>query len=177
MKRLLLLSALAVLVLPEGGAFAARGHTVDLASGRVDGRPVLGRTVAGVTAALGRPDFRVGPQSRYRIGWGRRLDFSIEAIFRRSGGGTRAWSIAFERGPVHDPKLGDLLRRDSRSLQAAILARYGYAFKLVRPYACRAGNCVGEFAPRTGAALHLTFGTHRTRGTWFTVWQAPDVNR
>jgi hypothetical protein len=163
----------AVLALPAAGALGATGHTVDLATGHVDGHRVLGRTIAGVTAALGRPDFRVGPQSRYRIGWGDRVDFSIEAIFRRSGAARRAWSIAFDRGPLRDAKLGDVLRRDSRSLQAAILARYGNAFKLVRPYACRAGNCVGEFDPRAGAVLHLTFGTYRAHGTWLTVWQTP----
>jgi hypothetical protein len=153
------------------GAQAVTGHTVDLTSGRVDGHAILGRTIAGVTAALGRPDFRVGPQSRYRIGWGDRSNFSIEVIFHRSGNVQRAWSIAFERGPVRDAKLGDLLSRNSRSLQAATLARYGDAFKVVRPYACKASYCVGEFAPRAGSLLHLTFGTRRTFGTWLTVWK------
>lgn len=173
MKRLLLLLTLAVLALPAAGARGATHHTVDLTTGRVDGHPILGRTIAGVTAALGRPDFRVGPQSHYRIGWGDRFNFSIEVIFRRSGGVQHAWSIAFERGPLRDAKLGDLLGRSSSSLQAAILARYGDTFTLVRPYACRSGNCVGEFAPRAGARVHLTFGTHRVLGTCLTVWQTP----
>jgi hypothetical protein len=173
MKRPLLLLALAVLVFPTAaGAQAATGHTVDLTSGRVDGHPILGRTIAGVTAALGRPDFRVGRQSRYRIGWGDRSNFSIEVIFHRSGNVQRAWSIAFERGPVRDAKLGDLLSRNSRSLQAVILARYGDAFKVVRPYACKDSYCVGEFAPRTGSLLHLTFGTNGALGTWLTVWKS-----
>jgi hypothetical protein len=173
MKRLLLLTVLAVLALPAAGARGATGHTVDLTNGRVDGHPILGRTIAGVTAALGRPDFRIGPRSWYRIGWGDRHNFSFEVIFHRSGGVQHAWSIAFERGPIRDAKLGDLLARSSASLQAAILARYADVFKLVRPYTCRAGNCVGEFAPRTGSLLHLTFGTHRILGTWLTVWQTP----
>jgi hypothetical protein len=173
MKRLLLLVTLAVLVLPSAaGAQAATGHSVDLASGRVDGHAILGRTIAGVTAVLGRPDFRVGPKSRYRIGWGDRINFQIEVIFHRSGDLQRASSIVFERGPVSDTKLGDLLSRSSQSLQTAILARYGDAFKLVQPYACRASNCVGEFAPRTASLLHLTFGTRGALGTWLTVWKA-----
>lgn len=173
MKRLLLLFTLAALTLAAAGAQGATGRTVDLATGRLDGHRILGRTIAGVTAALGRPDFRVGPQSRYRMGWGNRSNFSIEVIFHRSGGVKRAWSIAFEQGPVRDAKIGDLLGRSSPSLQAAILAHYGDTFKLVRPYACRAGNCVGEFAPRRASVLHLTFGTHRPLGTWLTVWQTP----
>jgi hypothetical protein len=172
MKRLLLPLTFAVLALPAGGAYGATGHTVDLSSGRVDGHLILGRTIAGVTAALGRPDFRVGPQSRYRIGWGDRSNFSIQVIFRRSGNTQRAWSIAFERGPVRDVKIGDLLTRSSPSLQTAIVARYGDALKLVRPNACSSGNCLGAFAPRTGAHLRLTFGTHHALGTWLTVWQA-----
>ena len=174
MRRLLILAMLAVLALPAAaGAVGASAHTVDLAKGYVDGHRILGRTIAGVTAGLGRPDFRIGPTSSYRIGWGSRSNFSIEVIFRRIGGVQRAWSIAFERGPIRDPKLGDALARTPPSLQAAVLARYADNFKLVRAYACREGRCVGEFAPRTHSSLHLTFGTHRPLGTWFTVWQTP----
>ena len=173
MRRLLVLSMLAVLTLPAAAGAAGAGvRTVDLATGYVDGHRVLGRTIAGVTAALGRPDFRLGPTSRYRIGWGDRSNFSVEVIFRRSGGVQRAWSIAFERGPVRDPKLGDVLARSPSSLQSAVLARYSDNFKLVRRYACTEGRCVGEFGPRGASPLHLSFGTHHALGTWFTVWRA-----
>jgi len=171
MRRLLLLSTIAVLVLPSAGANAATGHTVDLASGRLDGRRILGRTVAGVTAALGRPDFHAGPQNRYRVGWGSPNDFSIEVLFRASGGAQHAWSIVLERGPIRDAKIGDLLERRSRALQAAIRAQYEDTFRLLRPYACKShGRCVGEFAPRSGS-VHLTFGTNLVRGTWLTIWR------
>jgi hypothetical protein len=171
MKRLLLLSTVAILALPAAGAQAATGHTVDLVSGRVDGHRILGRTVAGVTAALGRPDFRAGTRSYYRIGWGSPSDFSIEVLFHRSGRVQRAWSIVFERGPVRDVKLGDLLQHRSAALQAAIRAHYRDTFKLLRPYACKSGStCVGEFAARSGS-LHLSFGTQPVTGTWLTVWQ------
>jgi hypothetical protein len=144
-------------------------RSVDLASGRVDGHRVLGITVTQVTAALGRPDFRVGPRSRLRIGYGTRGDFSTEVLFRLSGGVQRAWSIVFERGPVRDSKVGDLLRR-STALQRAILAKYGTMFWLVRSYACKNKECVGEFAARNGS-LHLTFGTQPVTGTWLTIWK------
>src|SRR5665647_1231137 len=136
MRRLLVLSTIAVLVLPSAGA-AATGLTVDLASVRLDGRRILGRTVAVVTAALGRPDFHAGPQTRYRVGWGSPNDFSIEVLFRASGGAQHAWSIVLERGPIRDAKIGDLLERRSRALQAAIRAKHEDTFRLLRPYACK----------------------------------------
>jgi len=170
MKRLLLLCALAVLMFPTVGAQATSGHTVDLASGRVDGRPILGRTVAQVTAALGRPDFHVGPLSRHRIGYGTPSDFSTEVIFRRSGGVERAWSIVFERGPARDVKVGNLLQQ-SAALQKAVLAQYGTTFRLVRSYACKhKTECSGEFAARNGP-IHLTFGTQPVTRTWLTIWK------
>jgi hypothetical protein len=169
MKGLLLLCALAVTALPTVGAQATSGHTVDLTNGRVDGHAVLGQTVAQVTAALGRPDFRVGPRSRHRIGYGTATDFSTEVIFRRSGGVERAWSIVFERGPALDVKVGDLLQR-SAALQTAVLAHYGRTFRLVRSYACKRTGCSGEFAARNGG-IHLTFGTQPVSGTWLTIWK------
>jgi hypothetical protein len=170
MKRLLLVCALGALALPAVGAQATSGHTVDLANGRVDGHSILGRTVAQVTAALGRPDFRVGPRSRHRIGYGTPSDFSTEVIFRRSGGVERAWSIVFDRGVVRDVKVGDLLQR-SAALQKAVLVQYGTTFRLVRSYACKhKTECSGEFAARNGP-IHLTFGTQPVTRTWLTIWK------
>ncbi|MGZ4317598.1 MAG: hypothetical protein ACXVRS_17475 [Gaiellaceae bacterium] len=147
-------------------------HSVDLSNGRIDGRLVLGRTVAGVTAALGRPDFRSGPKGSYVVGWGSRPNFSFEVIFRPTGGVERAWSIAFERGPVFDVKIGDLLNRSPTALESLVRARYAGTLRLVHPYACTKSICSGEFASRTGS-LHVTFGKRPTLGTWLTVWKAP----
>jgi hypothetical protein len=169
MKRLLVLSTLAVLALPAVGAQATTGQSVELANGRVNGHRILGLTVAQVTAALGSPEFREGPVSRYRIGYGAQSNFSTEVIFRRSGGVERAWSIVFERGAVRDLKVGDLLQR-STAIQRAILDKYGTTFRLVRSYACRSKVCAGEFAARSGL-LHLTFGTQPVTGTWLTIWE------
>jgi hypothetical protein len=84
-----------------------------------------------------------------------------------------AWSIVFHRVAVRDVKIGDLLGRRSRALQAAIVAGYGDTFRLLRPYACKShGVCVGEFAP-VGGPLHLTFGTYPKLGNWLSVWQKP----
>jgi hypothetical protein len=168
MKRLALLSALAVLGTPAAAAHATTSLSVDLANGRIDGHRVLGLTVAQVTAALGHPDFHAGPQSRYRIGYGTLRDFSTEVLFRPSGGVERAWSIVFERGPVRDARVGDLLQRPA-ALQRAILAKYGSAFRLGRTYACKRKQCVAEL-DETSGALHLTFGTQPVTGTWLTIW-------
>ena len=173
MKRVLLLVALVALAIPAAGAAATRSHTVDLGSGLLDAHRVLGRTIAGVTAGLGRPDFRRGRQKDYRIGWGNPINPSIEVLFHPSGGVQYAWSISFDSGAVRDVKLGDLLGRRSAALQAAIFTEYADNFSLQRPYKCKShGFCVGEFAPRAGS-LHLTFGTQPVRGTWLTIWQQP----
>jgi hypothetical protein len=134
------------------------GHTIDLSNGRVDGRVVLGRSVAGVTASLGRPDFR----TKGRIGWGTPRDFSTEVLFRRSGGELRAWSIVFERGQVRDPKVGELL-----GLRPAALRLPGY--DVVRPYRCVRTICSTELAQR-GGPLRVVFGTQPRTGTWLTVY-------
>jgi hypothetical protein len=165
-----LVPLLAAMWVPYAPAATPSSRTLDLATGRLDGHPVLGLTLPQVTASLGRPDFRIAGSS-YRIGWGTRPNFSAEVLFQRRHGVLRAWSMAFERGPVRDPKIGQLLALNSRSLQAAILDSYGNSFRLIRAYACSPGTCVGELAPRTGSSLHLTFGTRRALGTWVTAWK------
>jgi hypothetical protein len=174
MKRVLLPAAMAVFVCVPSVAHGATSHTVDLATGRVDGHPVLGRTIAGVTAGLGRPDFRIVSPSRYRLGWGDRHNFAVEVIFRRRGGVQRAWSLAFERGNVRDVRAGALLARTPEALQTTLVASYGDTLRLVQSYHCKAGRCVGEFAPRPGHGLHLTFGSRPTLGTWMTLWQVSE---
>lgn len=172
--KLLLVLALAVVAAVVGTAAAqsANGRSVDLTNGLVDGHPVLGRTVAGVTAALGRPDFRVRDRVRYKIGWGTPSDFSLMVLFRRSNGALRAWSVVFERGPVRDKRIGELLGRPPVSLRDALRRRYADQYELARNYRCRSsGLCSGEFAQRAGP-LHLTFGRNRVRGTWLTIWEA-----
>jgi hypothetical protein len=62
--RLALLSATSMVAFVSGAA-GATSWTVDLASGHINGHRVLGRTVSGVTAALGRPDFRAGRPGAY----------------------------------------------------------------------------------------------------------------
>lgn len=150
--------------------FAAGGHRIDLTSGEFDGHEVLGRSVADVTAVVGRPDFVSGSRRLRRLGWGRRDSFSFAVLFRPVNGRLRARTLIFESGSARDVSIGDVLRRTPKGLQSVIESKYANAFVLVRSFRCRsAGLCTGEFKS-VDSSLHLTFGRTARRGTFLTVW-------
>jgi hypothetical protein len=167
------LAVVAVLVLAPASGFGADAHRVSLASGELDGRQLLGRSMAEVKAVLGKPGFRSGPRRRPRIGWGRPDNFTIAVLFRPVDGRLRASTLVFERGTFKDDRVGNLLTRRPKSLQARIASRHGNELVLVRPYQCRTrrGLCVGEFKT-IDARLHVTFGRSVGRSTFVTVWLA-----
>ncbi|MCA1837581.1 MAG: hypothetical protein LC674_02030, partial [Actinobacteria bacterium] len=167
--RLLLVIIAALLF--SATAYAASGHQVDLATGDLDGKQILGGSFAEVTAALGKPDFAGGPRSRRLVGWGGNAgSFKIAVLFRPVGRRLVARTLVFERGSIHDMRIGELLSPAPRSLQAKMRSSYADEFKLVRPYRCRtAGLCTGEFRARD-AELHITFGRTARRGTFVTIW-------
>ena len=149
---------------------AAGGHRIDLTSGELDGHRILGRSVADVTAVLGKPDFVSGSRRLRRIGWGRPDSFRFAVLFRPVNGSLRARTLVFESGSVRDVSIGDVLSRTSKALESAIESKYGNKFVLARSYRCRsAGLCTGEFKS-TNSNLHLTFGRTARRGTFLTVW-------
>jgi hypothetical protein len=173
--RLLGASAISAVVagaLIAGSAANVRpAHTLELSAGRVDGHVVLGRTLAGVRAILGRPTFTRRTRWWYRAIWGRREDFRVMVIFSRAAR-FRATSIVFERGPLVDRKLGSVLALTPTRFQTAVEDRYGDHFVLVRPYRCRSkGLCTGVFDSRDGR-LHITFGRTGQRGTFITMWRS-----
>jgi hypothetical protein len=92
------------------------------------------------------------------------------SYYRREGSRLRAWSLVFERGPVVDPRLGNVLALRPARFQAAVLERYGDTFELRKPHRCTGGLCTGIFDAIEGT-LHITFGTTRGRGMFVTVWQ------
>jgi hypothetical protein len=166
-----LLLVVAAGLLASATALAVGGHRIELASGQVDGKQILGESIAEVSGALGKPDFMSGSRRLRRIGWGHPDSFRLAVIFRPVGGRLRAKTLVFEGGSVRDARIGDLLARSPRSLQAAVESKYGREFELVRSYRCRsAGLCTGEFKAR-GADLHVTFGRTAGRGTFVTVWK------
>jgi hypothetical protein len=150
---------------------AASNHRVDLATGDFDGNQILGGSVADVTAALGKPDFIGGPRRRRLVTWGGNAgSFKIAVLFQPVGNRLVARTLVFERGSIHDTRIGDLLGPAPESLQAKMRSSYADAFKLVRPYRCRAvGLCTGEFQARN-EELHITFGRSARRGTFLTIW-------
>jgi hypothetical protein len=167
-----LFALVGILLLAPASSFAANTQRISLATGELDGKPVLGMSLGEVTATIGKPDFSSGPRSRYRIGWGRPDNFTVAVLFRPVNGRLRASTLVFERGTIRDDRVGNLLSRRPKSLQAAIVSRYASEFELVRPYQCRTrGLCVGEFKTRDGT-LHLTFGRTIGKGTFVTVWLA-----
>jgi hypothetical protein len=164
-----------LLVVPAGllactTALAAGGHRIELTSGQLDGKQILGGSIAEVSAALGKPDFTSGSRRLRRIGWGRRDSFRLAVLFRPVDGRLRAKTLVFEDGSVRDARIGDLLARAPKSLQAAVESRYRGEFELVRSYRCRStGLCTGQFKGRN-TDLRLTFGRTEGRGTFVTVW-------
>jgi hypothetical protein len=165
-----LLLVVAAGLLASASALAAESHRVDLATGELDGKQVLGASIAEVRAALGRPDFISGSRRLRRIGWGRPDKFKLAVLFRPVDGRLRARTLIFEGGSIRDARVGDLLARTPKSLQAAIDSRYGGELQLVRSYRCRyAGLCTGQFKASDGD-LHVTFGRTVRRGTFVTVW-------
>jgi hypothetical protein len=155
----------------SASAYATGGHQVDLATGDLDGKQILGGTFADVTAALGKPDFAAGPRNRRRVAWGGDAgSLKVAVLFRSVGRSLVARTLVFESGSIRDTRIGELLALAPRLLQAKMRSDYADEFNLVRPYRCRAaGLWTGEFQVRA-AELHVTFGRTARRGTFVTIW-------
>jgi hypothetical protein len=151
-------------------ATGATVHSFDLGSGFVDGHRVLGRNVAGVTAALGRPAYRRATGSGYVIGYRQQRPAAVEVRFRRAGRRLRARTVVLQDPHLTESKTGRILQRSARGIQAAIGAAYGGQFELVRPYRCRALTlCSGEFSAKDGTR-HVTFGRTTSGARFVTIW-------
>jgi hypothetical protein len=149
------------LVYPSDGNI----RTFDLRAGLVNGRPLLGQTVAEVTAALGSPDSR-HPGRRYRVEYD---DGGTIVYFSNIRGQRRAISFAFLDPAYSEARLGKALRLKPPALERAIRNVYGDFFVLERPYVCRRDFCIGVFAARAGG-LHINFGRVKQR-TFIVLWQ------
>ncbi len=134
----------------------------DLATGSVDGRPLLGRTVPTVTAALGRPDERSLHKRQASLRYGRlgaHGPWAVTVFFRPRLGRLRAVSVAIASPSAKEARLGAILRLPPRRMQHAIAGAYGGTLKLVDPYRCRRAplRCRGTFA-RAETNLRISFG-------------------
>ncbi|HEU5211778.1 MAG TPA: hypothetical protein VFU10_03340 [Gaiellaceae bacterium] len=167
MQRLIALVAVAFAL--TAAAAGASVHRFDLGSGFVDGHRILGRSVAGVTAALGRAAYRHSSRSRYVIGY-RLPPATVEVLFRRAAGRLVARTVVLQDPRLTETKTGRLLRRSPRGIQAAITAAYGGQYDLVRSYRCRTPTlCSGEFSTRDGTR-HITFGRTVEGARFLTIW-------
>lgn len=167
MQRLIALVAVAFAL--AAAAAGASVHSFDLGSGFVDGHRILGRSVAGVTAVLGRPAYRHGSRTRYVLGY-RLPPATVEVLFRRAGGRLVARTVVLQDPRLTEAKTGRLLRRSPRSIQAVIAAAYGGQYELVRSYRCRTPTlCSGEFSTRDGRR-HVTFGRTVEGARFLTIW-------
>ena len=177
--------ALLVVLAGAGGVSQSRAHeardstlpakTIDLASGRLGGRTVLGRTVAGVTAGLGRPDERVRGVARYSLRYEpsspQRGSWGVQILFRRDHHALRAWSIVVVDPSFREPRIGTLLRLTPSALEKAVLASYRDRYLLLRPYQCttKPRRCRGELGPTGEGRLHLGIGALTASGRTYAV--------
>jgi hypothetical protein len=165
MRRLWLGAVTIAALATTGSAPAADVRTFDLSTGVVNGRAVLGRSPAGVTAALGRPDTRF-PGPRYRLQYDRR---GTIVYFRRQQGQLRAVSLVFRDSAYREARLGRALRLRPVALQRAIANAYGDEYALEQAYRCRQ-VCTGVFVASEGGR-RITFGREPDGRTFIVFWR------
>jgi hypothetical protein len=145
--------------------------TVDLRTGFVNGRRVLGRSVPGVTAALGRPTWREPSSRRYRLGYGPRKAFAVMVTLRWTPSGFRATSVVLEKPAVFDSTMNvNLLALTPRAFARRVARHYGDDLELATPVRCRHGICTVSVASRT-STLRVTFGRTPASGTFLSLWK------
>lgn len=150
---------------------AAPRYSVDLESARVNGHQVLGRSIPGVTASFGAPSWRSArPSYLYRIGYGDRSDPAMVVLFHRTGGSYRAVTVAFDRSPVAEPRLGrDVLSIRPASFAHAVDEAYGAVFDVSVRSHCARGLC-STTLHHVGTKTYVSLGRRPKLGTYLSVW-------
>lgn len=163
-----------VLAVNPGGvarASASAHVSVDLGSALVNGHPVLGRTVAGVTASFGHPSWRRMSGRVYRIGYGDNANFRMMVLFRKQGGVYRAATVAFERAPVFERRIGvNVLAVPPAEFAREVSASYP-TWHTERAPLCKSGTCTVVLGD-TSTNLHVTFGQTAALGGFLSLWTA-----
>lgn len=154
-----------------GARAAAPELSVSLLDGSLNRHVLLGKSVAGVTAALGKPTWRIRGASDYRLIYGDRRDFRIMVHFRERAGDLRAVSVAFERAPVFESKLGiNILSLPPRYFASKALAAYKGSLTVTRPARCLRGTCSVTLHV-VGTDRSVTYGRTSTLGPYLTIWK------
>ena len=129
---------------------------IELATGAVDGRTVLGRSPAAVIQALGRPTARRGDDLLY--GTTPHGGAALTVHLARRAGVVRAVSLELRDRRVFDPRVGRALDLQPIELQRRIAAAYpglehGFAYGSVPALL----GCTGTFRKRS-SGLEVAFG-------------------
>jgi Tol biopolymer transport system component len=135
---------------------AAPYDRVDLATGAVAGRSVLGRSSSVVIAALGRPTTRRGDDLFY--GAAPHGNAGMTVHFARRDGAVRAVALEVWDPRVTDGRIGRVLALQPTDLQRRIAVAYP-GLEDVFPYGSEPAvlGCTGTFRSRRGA-LEVAFG-------------------
>jgi len=170
-RLVIVLASLAVAVAASATASSTSAHTVNLATGQLDGHTILGLTPSQVSAVLGKPDAAHGTKSRYVLQWGGGSPPHYEVIFTKHGASERAVTLALETGAYQDPKIGNILKPTPAAFASLMQARYGRIYRILKPLSHQpGGRSSGEFVQRSGS-LHVSFGSRPNWGTFITLWQ------
>lgn len=153
-RRTLLAALSAALALAPAAGGSGFPVGLDLARGTVNGHALLGRTLAEVVAAFGRPDGSFRGSSLEYVRWGSPQTFSLLVLLR----GGRVVSVAFQDPSLVEVRTGRLVALAPPALQRALRQRYRGKLRLAEPYECHGGGeCDGRFESVRGA-LDIRFG-------------------
>jgi hypothetical protein len=130
---------------------------LDPATGDVNGRPILGRSLDEVEAALGPPDLRGGSTLYY--GGARANRAALTISFKGHGRDLRAYELAYNTPDLAVSRLGHVLRLQPAELQRRLASAYGSSYRLDVGYGSEPNRlgCSGSFRAR-GQHLVLSFG-------------------
>jgi len=135
---------------------------IDLGTGHVGGRPILGRTIAEIERALGQPD-AIAP-TRLLYGGTKPGDALLTIALRNQ----RAVGLTFRDPALVDVRLGRLLTLQPPDLERKIAATYRGFFTLKVRYGSDPGlvGCSGLFRATSGTT-DLSFGLDHNQPTTF----------
>jgi hypothetical protein len=134
-----------------------RWERIDLATMRVNGQTILGKSPAEVQAILGTPAKIIGaaqttngvaiPELRY--GGASQTNPGLSIRFSKKGDRIFANSLTYQSPSLVDAKLGHILHMTPQALQTKIAHTYGRQYRIYLRY----GSDPGRFRGCTGTAL------------------------
>ncbi len=162
---------------------AATPYTrLDPQTGSVNGHPILGRRLAEVEAALGRPDSaspaRIEPRTQdlaLYYGVTRGNPAALTVYLHRHGPRLRASQLVYRTPSLAVAGLGHVLRLQPTEFQRRMASAYGSSYRLDVAYGSEPARlgCTGSFKAR-GRPLEVVFGVDPTRsGRPFLILRQP----